>query len=792
MATNDEEEQLRSVALQNSQSILHARRRAEEELRKQSEWLRVTLASIGDAVISTDAEGRVNFMNGVAEALTGWAQADALGHPLAEVFHIVNEQTRQLVENPAQRTLREGIVVRLANHTILISKNGTQRPIDDSAAPIRSADGEIVGCVLVFRDVTERLRAEEALQENDRQFRTLADSMPQLAWIANPDGYIFWYNRRWYEYTGTTFEQMQGWGWQSVHDPRELPKVLERWKSSIATGQSFEMVFPLKGKNGTFRPFLTLVSPQLDEEGRVVRWFGTNTDITETKRAEDDRQKFVMLAESITDFIGMCDLDAIPFYINQAGLEMVGLEGIKQVSSIPVREFFFPEDQSMIIDEFFPSVLQKGNAEIEVRFRHFKTGNALWMLFKVIALVDSQGNQVGLATVSRDITQRRELEDNLRQLAWDLAEGNRRKDEFLATLAHELRNPLAPVRNALQLMKLAKGNPETIEQARVLMERQIAQMVRLVDDLLDVSRITRGKIDLRRERVDLGSIIQQAVETSLPAIESARQELTMKLPSQPVYLNGDAVRLVQVFSNLLNNSCKYSEPDGSISISAERQGSDVVVTVKDTGIGIPPDMLPRIFEMFTQIDRSLERSEGGLGIGLTLVQRLVELHNGSIQASSEGAGKGSQFIVRLPIVVEDETPLPPLAKGESKLTTGRRILVVDDNRDSASSLAMLLRLAGNETQTAFDGLAAVEAAAAFEPDVVLLDIGLPRLNGYEVARKIRAQPWGKEMVLVALTGWGQDEDRKKSKDAGFNGHMVKPVDHTALTKLLAELLPTPS
>jgi PAS domain S-box-containing protein len=513
-------------------------------------------------------------------------------------------------------------------------------------------------------------------------------------------------------------------------------------------------------------------------------------DVTAKRQAENERQKFVTLAENVTDFIGMYDLAGMPFYVNQGGLKMVGLGGIEQALRTPVREFFFPEDQPKIIDEFFPSVIEKGHGEIEVRFRHFKTGEAMWMLYKVVSLIDSQGNRVGLATVSRDVTQRRRMEDNLRQLASDLSEANRRKDEFLATLAHELRNPLASIRNGLLLMKLAEGDSETIEGARAVLDRQLAQMVRLVDDLLDVSRITRGKIDLRRERIDLASIIRQAVETSRPAIESAKQKLTVALAPEPVFLDGDPVRLVQVFSNLLNNSCKYSEPEGCISVAAERQGNDVLVSVRDMGIGILPEMLPKIFDMFMQIDRSIERSEGGLGIGLTLVKRFVELHNGSVSASSEGPGRGCEFVVRLPVATKDPTPSPELACGEPQLTTGRRILVVDDNRDAASSLAMLLKIAGNETQTAHDGLDALKAAVAFRPDVVLLDIGLPGLNGYEVARKIRAQPWGNTLVLVALTGWGQDEDRRKSREAGFNGHMVKPVDHAALAKLLTDLLPT--
>jgi PAS domain S-box-containing protein len=511
---------------------IQRRKRAEQDLLQQKELLRVTLASIGDAVVTTNTKGDVIYLNPVAESLTGWTIGDANGKSLELIFKIINETTRRSVENPAVRALREGTIVGLANHTILICKDGTERPIDDCAAPIRGNDGEIIGCVLVFRDVTERRRAEA-----------------------------------------------------------------------------------------------------------------------------------------------------------------------------------------------------------------------------------------------------------------ELLEASHRKDEFLAMLAHELRNPLAPIRNAIQIVRLQNSNGDETQTACEMMERQISQMVRLVDDLLDVSRVSRGRIELRRERVTLAAVIAQAIETSRPAVECAKHDLTVTLPPEPIYLDADPVRLGQVFNNLLNNSCKYSEPHGRIRLLAERQGSDVVVSIKDSGVGVPRDMLAKIFELFTQVDRSLERAQGGLGIGLTLVQRLVEMHGGSVSAHSEGAGHGSEFIVRLPIIIEARptNELRGSDSGAREADAPRRILVVDDNRDSARSLAMLLKIGGNETLTAFDGREAVDVATTFRPDVILLDIGLPKLNGFEVAREIRGQAWGKKVLLVALTGWGQDDDRNKSKDAGFDSHLVKPVEYKELTKVLSEL-----
>ena len=378
------------------------------------------------------------------------------------------------------------------------------------------------------------------------------------------------------------------------------------------------------------------------------------------------------------------------------------------------------------------------------------------------------------------------------ELVSELSEANRRKDEFLAILAHELRNPLAPIRNGLQIMRLASDNKAAAEQARTMMEEQLAQMVRLIDDLLDISRITRGKIELRKERVELAAVIQSAVESSSPLIEASGHDLTVTLPREPIFLDADLTRLAQVFSNLLNNAAKYTDRGGRIRLTALGQGSDVVITVRDTGIGIPAGMLSKVFEMFMQVDRSLERTQGGLGIGLTLVKRLVDMHGGTSEARSDGPGKGSEFVVRLPVMVLPPAQNPQRSNGccdQAVAASGRRVLVVDDNPELARSFDMLLRLMGHESRVAYDGLAAVEAAEAFRPDVVLMDIGMPKLNGYEAARRIREQPWGKDMALVAVTGWGQEEDRRRSHEAGFDQHLVKPVDHADLQKVLDQRCP---
>jgi PAS domain S-box-containing protein len=652
---DNEEERLRSTALESSRSILLARKRAEEELRKRSEWLRITLASIGDAVISTDAEARVTFMNGVAESLTGWTQSEAAGRPLSEVFQIVNERTREPSANPALRALREGTVVGLANHTILVARDGKERPIDDSAAPIRDDAGVAVGAVLVFRDVTERRDAEEA--------------QARLAAIVESS--------------------------QDAIISKTLDGVIRSWNIGA------ERLFDYAPQEAIGRPITLIIPPdRRDEEYEILARISRGERI-----------------------------------------------------------------------EHFETV------------RVSKHGRLIDISLTVSPIRDGEGRVVGASKVARDITDRKRIDKALQ-------EANQRKDQFIALLAHELRNPLAPLRNGLQVLRLAGTDSIAIAQAREMMDRQLSHMVRLIDDLLDISRVSQNKMELRRSRVLLKDVISSAVETARPAIEEAGLEFTISLPPEAVSLDADLTRLAQVFSNLLNNSAKYTERGGGILLAAERQGGEVIVSVRDTGIGIPANDLPRIFDMFSQVDRSIERSTGGLGIGLALVKGLVEMHGGAVTATSAGQGKGSTFTVKLPVL--ESTVAPPsldVPSDAEPLPAGprRRILVVDDNRDSANSMAMMLKLMGNQVRTAHDGIEAVETAGEFRPKAILMDLGMPKLNGYEATQRIREQPWGRDMIIVAMTGWGQEADRTHSHEAGCDGHLVKPVNLSDLESLLTQL-----
>ena len=391
-----------------------------------------------------------------------------------------------------------------------------------------------------------------------------------------------------------------------------------------------------------------------------------------------------------------------------------------------------------------------------------------------------------------DLTEHQHYEE-LRLAQAALREADRRKDEFLATLAHELRNPLAPIRNALEVLVRQAEQDAPSHAMHELIDRQLAQMVRLIDDLLDVSRITLGKLQLRRQRVALSAVIEQAVETCRPNIESAGHHLTVDLPAEPIWVDADATRLAQVFANLLNNACKYTDAGGRLRVCAGRDESaagqaSAWVSVQDNGIGIAPEFLPRLFDQFSQVEASMERSGGGLGVGLSLANTLIEMHGGSISAHSEGPDRGSTFVVRLPLALDARTAAPQVPHGASPPAPGRRILVVDDNRDNTDSLALLLQLEGHEARTAYDGVDGVELADRWRPDVVLLDIGMPRRNGYDACRLIRSRPWGAEPVLIAQTGWGQDVDKRRASGEGFDAHVVKPVDCGELLNLIEALL----
>jgi PAS domain S-box-containing protein len=628
-------------------------RGAEDEhhlLRRERETLEVTLKSIGDAVIVTDVAGRVTFLNRVAEEVTGWSMADARNQPFEKIFHIVHEHTGAPVEDPVAKVLQTGGIVGLANHTVLIDREGRRIPIDDSGAPVRLSNGKLIGIIVVFRDVTERKRAEHT-----------------RAWLA--------------AIVESSDDAIVG---------KTLDGIVTSWNPGATR------LFGYEPDEIIGQPITTIIPPELHAEeveilARLRR--GERVDHFETVRVgKDGRRIDISLTIS------------------------------------PIRS----EDSAII----------------------------------------------GASKIARDITERKLTERLLR-------EADRQKDEFLATLAHELRNPLAPICAAAELLKHAKSLAPELRAATAILERQARHMTHLVDDLLDMSRITSGRIRLQPEPIELDELLKGTIEAYRHSAETARHQITLAASGVPVYVSGDRIRLTQVISNILHNAVKYTPPGGRIEIGLRTERRQAVVSICDNGMGIPAEMLEHIFEPFAQLDRSFAHADGGLGIGLTLAKRLIELHQGGIEARSAGRGKGTEFLIRLPTTATAPAKRASPPDRHVDLAVSRRVLIADDNHDAAVSLSMLLQSMGHETRVVHDGIEALEVADLFRPDVVLLDIGMPRLDGYETARRIASRPWAAATQIAAVTGWGQEADRQRAKEAGFHRHLVKPVDLDALRDLIS-------
>jgi PAS domain S-box-containing protein len=701
---------------------------------------------------------------------------------------------RIILENSAAGTLAR----RLVPFAILVpGVVGFLRWQGEAAGLYDTAFGTamrtIIEMVLLLALVWWGAAAVQKQEQNlRRKERELADFFENatvgLHWVG-PDGTILRVNKAEVDMLGYSREEYLGHNIAEFHvDEPIIQDIL----TCLLRGEDLhERPARLRCKDGSVRDVL-ISSNALFDDGKFVHTRCFTQDITERKKAD---QELRLNQELIETVVRNLDVGAALIRGSDLRFQMIN-KGYQSLS--PGREIIgktvyeiWPEVQPEF-GQRCRQVLESGEPfeAVDEPHRIAMSDGSLselryftWSMHRV-RLPKEEG--WGLLVSAYETTNRKQVESALRETELTLRESDRRKDEFLATLSHELRNPLAPLRNTLNILlrKETQTNSEACPSLD-LMDRQLSHMVRLIDDLLDVSRISRGKIELRKSRVELASILNQAVEATRPAMDSARHKLTITLPKTPVFLQADPVRLVQIFANLLSNACKYTDPDGRIGLAANALNGDVIVTVRDSGIGIPSDMLSNIFEMFTQVDKSLERAQGGLGIGLTLVRRLVELHHGTIEAHSAGIGQGSEFVVRLPTLAE--IPEPPAFPSDKPKITPRRILVVDDNEDSARSMAMIMKLDGHDAHVAFDGVAALAAAEALLPEVVLLDIGLPKLNGYDACRKIRQQSWGQDIAIIALTGWGQEDDRLKSKNAGFDAHLIKPVDQDELARLISEI-----
>lgn len=536
-------------------------------------------------------------------------------------------------------------------------------------------------------------------------------------------------------------------------------------------------------KDGSRFPAVVSVTALRDAQDVIIGYLLIGTDNTARQLVEAERmlldqrvrdQQYYTrsLIESNIDALVTTDPRGIITDVNK---QMEALTGCTRDELIggPFKDYFTDPERAKAGIKLVLAESKVTDYELTARARD---GQETIVSYNATTFYDRDRKLQGVSVAARDVTERSRLESQMLEQKAKLSDLHRRKDEFLAMLSHELRSPLAPISNAVQLLGLEHASESLIQkQARGVIERQLRELQHLVDDLLEVSRITTGRVQLRRERVAMSDIIKGAVETARPLIETRRHELTVSLSREPIWLYADAARLEQVLVNLLTNATKYTEEDGHIWLTIEQEGDECVLRVRDTGVGITPALLPLIFDMFTQAERSLDRSQGGLGIGLALVRRLTELHGGKVEANSE-VGQGSEFILRLPVALP-EAPQPPSTVNETAQPSIRplRVLLVDDNVDTVLSFSMLIEAHGHDVRTAHDGLAAVQAAIDYRPDVALLDIGLPGLNGYEVAKRIRQHPNLKNVVLVALTGYGQESDREASRQAGFNHHLVKPA-----------------
>ncbi len=764
--------------------------RAAAQIQVQRQLLHSTLLSIGDGVIATDASGRVTFVNPIARELTGWTPEDAAGKHLKDVFRIVNEVTREPVDNPALRALLEGTIVGLANHTVLIAKDGTERPIDDSAVPIRTDAGLVTGAVLVFRDITARHQAAAELAAANRANAQTMATLDAIVMNA-PVGIGLFDNDLRPVRVNDALARINALPAGPARAGTDFPgEVLADLRRVLRAGEPIlQKEVVVQSDDGTSQQQHWFVNyyPVRDTGGEMLGVGATVLDVTSLKQAEnalresESRLRFVM--SSMPQKIFTARPNGEVDYFNPEWISYTGLQ-LDAIKDWGWAQFIHPDDLEQNLAAWKASLASGEPFRFEHRFRR-ADGAYRWHSTIAVALKDAAGNVILWVGSNSDIHEERQTANELRRLAAELSEADARKDEFLATLAHELRNPLAPIRNGLNLIRSAGADREQLEQAQSVMDRQLTHLVRLVDDLMDVSRISRGKIELRKQPVEILAIVNSAVETSRSLIEKMGHALSLELPDHPIVVDADLTRLAQVFSNLLNNAAKYTDAGGSIRLAVAHQGDAVEVSVADNGIGIPANKLDAIFEMFTQVDHSLEKSQGGLGIGLTLVRRLVEMHGGTVVARSEGSGMGSTIVVRLPIAIDPVSRSADARPAVEAPNQGLRILIVDDNRDSADSLAMVLQLMGHDTRTAYDGLEGVALATDFRPDAILMDIGLPKLNGYEACMRIRERPEAASVVIVAITGWGQDADRRRSQMAGFNHHMVKPIDPDALAILLA-------
>jgi PAS domain S-box-containing protein len=732
------------------------------------------------AIFLLDAEGRVMSWNEGARRIKGYQPGEIIGKHFS-VFYPQSAIDRAWPQHELETAESVG---RFEDEGWRVRKDGSMFWANVVITAMRDDDGALVGFSKITRDLTERRANEERLRLSDERFRLLVEGVRDYAiFLLDTSGHVATWNEGAQRIKGYAANEIIGrhistfYPQEAIdrHWPaRELEEALrlgrfedEGWRVR-KDGSRFwanVVITPLRGSDGSHRGF-----------SKITR------DLSERKRQEErlrqSEERLRLLVDGIEDYaIMLLDTEGRIASWNAGAQRITGYRADEIVGK-SFERFYSPEDVQLgkPQEELRTAVLNRRAEERGWRVR--KDGTRYWADVVVTSLHDEDGHLRGFAKVTRDLSERKRMEA--------LEEQGRHLTEFLAMLAHELRNPLAPIRNAVGIMSVTPDTPPQIAWCRDVIERQTSHLTRLVDDLLDVSRITRGKLRMQGAPMDVKAAVMRAVEATRPLIDARRHHLHLELGAEPLPVNGDMTRLAQVIINLLNNAAKYTPEGGEISVVARVDADDVIVCVKDNGAGIPAQLLENVFDLFAQGERTIDRSEGGLGIGLTLARRIVALHGGTIVAKSEGVGKGSEFVVRLPMLTfEASASRAPATVADLRTASQKRsVLVVDDNADAADSMAMLLRMLGHTVEIEHDGLAALERVTAQLPDIVLLDIGLPGMNGYDVAKHLRARPEGQGLRIYAMTGYGQEDDRRRSLESGFDGHLVKPVPPAELIALI--------
>ncbi len=740
---------------------------------------RALMEAPGHAIFMLDPEGRIRSWSPSAQTLTGYSKEEILGSPLLRLC--APEVDDRALAHVLQTAAAEG---QCQHESWQVSKDGTRRWVDALITPLRGEDRALRGFLCIARDQTARKQREDELSGIAARNRLLIEGVRDYAiFMLDPDGHVTTWNAGAQRIKGYEPHEVIGSHFSRFYtsDATERGWPQYELKAAAREGRFEDEGWRLR-KDGTRFWANVVITALRDASGNLLGFSKITRDLSERRRQEEalrqSEERFRLLVEGVEDY-AICLLDGEGF-VSSWNAGAVRTEGYRAEEILGKHFSNFYRGEDVAANRPWREMIaarDAGRLELE-GWRVRKDGTSYWAKVVLTPLINAQKELYGYAYLTQDLTQQQRSEA-LENIA-------SRMNEFIAMLAHELRNPLAPIRNAVSLMaRKGLGDP-VLESMREVIDRQSRHLERIVGELLDVSRVARGQLSLEKRPLDLAEVVTRAIEVSRPTIEQREHELHVSVPDEPFPVLGDVMRLTQVLVNLLNNAAKYMRPRGHIWLTVVRQSGQIELRVRDAGLGIRAEMLSRVFELFVQDRDTLDQANGGLGVGLALVRRVVEMHGGHVEAQSEGRNRGSEFIVYLPMLqtapkvepndapVEPAVPLPR-----------RRVVIADDNVDAAHTLEMLLRSMGQETCVAYDGVGALEAIEAFRPDIAMLDIGMPRLDGYEVARRIRSSPSASALTLVAITGWGQESDRSRAREAGFDHHFVKPVSELALRKLLA-------